>query len=78
MLQIHEIWRSDEYLQNRPRPLVRHCLLKKNLGENLNLTGIRVTTTGNFLVVYYKDGQRSHYDVDFGSYETMPSCSCPD
>ena len=31
-----------------------------------------------FSVVYYKDGQRRHYNVDFGSDETMPSCSCPD
>ena len=38
----------DEYLQNRPRPLIRHCLLKKNLGENLDLTGIRVTATDSF------------------------------
>ena len=68
----------DEYLQNRPHPLIRHCLLKKNLGENLDLTGIRVTATGKFSVVYYKDGQRRHYNVDFGSDETMPSCSCPD
>ena len=50
----------------------------KNLGENLDLTGIRVTATGKFSVVYYKDGQRRHYNVDFGSDETMPSCSCPD
>ena len=62
----------DEYLQNRPHPLIRHCLLKKNLGENLDLTGIRVTATGKFSVVYYKDGQRRHYNVDFGSDETMP------
>ena len=68
----------DEYLQNRPHPLIRHCLLKKNLGENLDLTGIRVTATGKFSVVYYKDGQRRHYNVDFGSDETMLSCSCPD
>ena len=38
----------DEYLQNRPHPLIRHCLLKKNIGENMDLTGIRITTTGKF------------------------------
>ena len=67
----------DEYLQNRPHPLIRHCLLKKNIGENMDLTGIRVTTTGKFFIIYYKDGQRRLYNVDFGSDETMPSCSCP-
>ena len=58
----------DEYLQNRPHPLIQHCLLKKNIGENLDLPGICVT--------YYKDGQRKNYNVDFGSDETMSSCSC--
>ena len=67
-----------EYLQNRPIPLIRHCLLKKNLWENLDLTGIRVTATGMSSVIYYKDGQRRHYNVDFGSDETMPSYSFPD
>ena len=67
----------DEYLQNRPHPLILHCLLKKNLGENLDLAGIRVTATGKFSIIYYKDGQRRLYNVDFGSDETMPSCSCP-
>ena len=57
----------DEYLQNRPHPLIRHCLLKKNLGENLDLTGIRVTATGKFSVIYYRDGQRRLYNVDSGS-----------
>ena len=68
----------DEYLQNRPHPLIRHCLLKKNLGENLDLTGICVTGTGKLSIIYYKDGQWGLYNVDFGSDETMPSCSCPD
>ena len=43
----------------------------------MDLTGIRVTDTRNFSVVYYKDGKRSYYNVDFGSDETMPSCCCP-
>ena len=71
----------DEYLQTRPHPLIRHFLLKKNLGENLDLTEIRVTATGKFSIfsiIYYKDRQRRLYNVDFGSDETMPSCSCPD
>ena len=48
---------------------------KKNLGENLDLTGIRVTVAGKFLIICYKDGQRRLCNVDF---ETMLSCSCPD
>ena len=65
----------DEYLQNRPHPLIQHCL---NIGENLDLTGIRVTVTGKFSVIYYKYSQRRHYNVDFGWDETMPSRCCPD
>ena len=68
----------DEYLHNRPHPLIRHCSLKKNLREILDLTGIRVTATGKFSVIYYRDGRRRLYNVDFGSDEKMPSCSCPD
>ena len=48
---------------------------KKNLGENFDLTGIRVTMAGKFLIIYYKDGQRRLCNVDF---ETVLSCSCPD
>ena len=61
-----------------PHHLIGHCLLKKNLGESLDLTGIRVTATGKFSIIYYKDGQRRLYNVDFGSDETMLSYSYPD
>ena len=43
----------------------------------MDLTGIRVTTTGKFSIIYYKDGRRRLCNVDFGSDETMLSCSCP-
>ena len=68
----------DEYLQNLPHPLIRQCLLKKNLGENLNLTGICATATRKFSVIYHRDGQRRFYNTDFGSDERMPSCSFRD
>ena len=38
----------DEYLQNLPHPLIRQCLVKKNLGENLDLTGICAAATRKF------------------------------
>ena len=79
MLQIYEIWGRDRWTLTKSATSSNSTLLtEKNLGENLDLTGIRATTTGKFSVVYYKDGQRRHYNVDFGSDETMPSCSCPD
>ena len=33
--------------------------------------------TGKFSIIYHKDGQWRLYNVDFGSDEIMPSCSCP-
>ena len=53
-------------------------LTEKKLAENLDLTGIRVTKTGKFSIIYYKNGQRRPYDVDIGINETMPSFLCPD
>ena len=53
---------------------VLYFLLKKNLGENLDLTGIRVTATGKFpifSIIYYKDRQRRLYNVDL---EVMKQC----
>ena len=44
----------------------------------MNLTGIRISATGKFSIIYSKNGQKRLYNVDFGSDETIPSCSCPD
>ena len=52
---------------------------KKNLGENLDIIGIIVTTTRKFAVINRRDAQNRLYNVDyFGNDKTMPSCSCPD
>ena len=67
-----------EYLQNRPHPMIRQCLLKKGLGENMDNTGIRITSLGKFSVCYYKKGEKQIYNLDFGDDERMPYCSCPD
>ena len=44
----------------------------------MDLNRVRVTAAGKFSIIYYKDNQRRLYNLDFGSDETMPSCSCPD
>ena len=73
MLQIYEIWGGDRWIFTKSTTSSNSTLLtEKNLGENLDLIGIRVTAPGKFSVVYYKDGQRMRYNVDFGSDETMP------
>ena len=65
----------DEYLQNRPHPMIRHCVLKKGLGENMDNAGIRITSVGKFSVCYYKNGEKQIYNLDFGDDERMPYCS---
>ena len=68
----------DEYLQNRPHPMIRHCLLKKGLQENMDNTGIRITNVGKFSVCYYKKSEKRIYNLHFGDDERIPYCSCPD
>ena len=66
-----------EYLQNRPHPMIRHCLLKKGLGENMDNTGIKITSVGKLSVYYYKNGEKRIHNLDFSDDERMPYCSCP-
>ena len=68
----------DEYLENRPHPIIRHCRLKKGRGENMDNTGIRITSVGKFSVCYYKNGEKQIYNLGFGDDERMPCCSFPD
>ena len=68
----------DEYLQNRPHPLIRHCLLKKKSWRKFGFNWDSCNRYRKFSVIYYKYGQKRHYNVDFGRDETMPSCCCPD
>ena len=68
----------DEYLQNRPHPMIKHCLLKKGLQENMDNTGIRITNVGKISVCYYKNSEKRIYNLHFGDDERIPYCSCPD
>ena len=52
--------------------------MKKGLGENMDNTGIRITSVGKFSVCYYKNGENRIYNLDFGDCERMPYCYCPD
>ena len=62
----------DEYFQNQPHPMIRHCVLKKGLGENMDNTGIRIIR--KFSICFDKNGENRIYNLDFGD-ERMP---CPD
>ena len=61
----------DEYFQNRPHPMIRHCLLKKGLGENTDNTGIRTISVRKVSICFYKNGEKQIYNLDFGD-ERMP------
>ena len=59
----------DEYFQNQPHPMIRHYVLKKGLGKNMDNTGIRIIR--KFSICFYKNGENRIYNLDFGD-ERMP------
>ena len=66
----------DKYLINRPRQVVNHCLLKKNLEENLDSTSIKMHGVGKFSIQYFSNGIQKFHSLDFGDDDNMPSCTC--
>ena len=65
-----------EYLKNRPREFVKHCLIKLSIAKSMNKSFISMVDDGLFHV---KSDSSSHenYTVYFGDEKSMPSCSCP-
>ena len=61
----------DDWMIDRPQPILKHCLVKKSLAGNLEVTGITVEGSGKFSLRYCKD-------IDFGDKNKMPSCTCMD
>ncbi|XP_065648764.1 uncharacterized protein LOC136078033 isoform X2 [Hydra vulgaris] len=68
----------DFWMLDRPRPMVKHCLVKKSLAESIDITGIQVEGCGKFSLRYYKDNSERNYIIDFGDESKMPSCTCID
>ncbi|XP_065679788.1 uncharacterized protein LOC136094113 [Hydra vulgaris] len=66
----------DDWMIDRPRLMVKHCLLKKSLAENLDITALKVEESGKFSLRYYKDNKERNYVVTFGNEDNMPSCTC--
>lgn len=68
-----------EFLKNRPRELIEHCLSKIELASSIDESQIRMTGNGQFKV---KSNSRNPlcepYHVCFGDAATMPSCTCMD
>ena len=63
---------------DRPRPMLKHCLVKKSLADNLEKIGITVEGSEKFSLRYYKDNTERNYVIDFGDKNKMPSCTCID
>ena len=58
--------------------MLKHCLVKKLLADNLEKTGITVEGSGKFSLRYCKDNTERNYVIDFGDKNKMPSCTCID
>lgn len=65
----------DKYLQNSPNPMIKHCLLKKGRGDNMDKIGIKITSVGKFSVCSYKNDEKRLYSLDFGVDEGMAYCT---
>ena len=66
----------DDWMIDRPRPMVKDCLVKKSLADNLEITGITVEGSGKFSLRYSKDNTEGNFVIDFGDKNKMPSCTC--
>jgi len=67
-----------EYLRNKPRDLVKHCMLKIEEAKHYDKTGITVVGEKRFKMLSFESEsrQRKVYSIFFGDENTMPSCSC--
>ena len=67
-----------EYLRNRPRELVRHCLRKISLANSADLSAISIVKNGVFSVKSFENNESKRYMVSFGDDVNMPKCTCLD
>ena len=67
-----------EYLRNRPRELVKHCLKKISLTNSSDLSAISIVKNGVFWVKSFKNNESKRHMVSFGNDVNMPKCNCLD
>ena len=67
--------RVPQYLWNRPRPFVIHCLSKIQEASQARITSIRHSGMSTFTVCSFTIPNKT-YKVFFGNEGEMPSCSC--
>ena len=68
-----------EFIKNRPRDMVEHCLKKIDLAESIDESTVIQIGNGKFKVrSCTKNPLIAPYIVDFGDNESMPMCTCPE
>ena len=63
-----------DYLQERPRAFVKHCIEKIGLANELNATNIKKVGYKTYEISNGTNG--SKYQLYFGDESTPPSCQC--
>ena len=63
------------YLKNRPREFVKHCLMKLPTVKVIRNNSITIINHDIFSIK--SDNSNDTYTVCFGDNKDMPSCSCP-
>ncbi|XP_065657884.1 uncharacterized protein LOC136082459 isoform X2 [Hydra vulgaris] len=66
-----------KYLYNRPRSLVKHCLLRKSTADYMDLNTVVMMKHGIFTVSSTIDSSTKYF-VHFGDENIMPKCTCYD
>ena len=50
----------DRNFIDRPHQVIRHCMLKKSIGEKMDQTGIRMTDVGKFTIQHFKNNMKKY------------------
>ena len=68
-----------QFLVNRPRHLVVHCMERWEVAKNIPKSHITIIddVTGEFKVKSQLE-QTVRYNLQFGDPSSMPKCECPD
>lgn len=64
------------YLHNRPRSVIRHCLERKTNGQKYAQEDISCTDDSNG--TFHVKGTNKTHAIDFGKSSSSPSCTCKD
>ncbi|XP_065653455.1 uncharacterized protein LOC136080567 [Hydra vulgaris] len=66
-----------EYLIDRPKPLVKHCIRLIDKLQGVNLQGITSLTERLYNVASFNSNSREIYQCYLGDAVNLPTCSCP-